>query len=491
MQASLSLTQRDREQVEEIRALADGGDVTSLIDRLRTARWPARRAAVSALAALGDAAVKELCSALVSQRNDEGQIAAIVDALSLSTADVRAAMESLATHDACAVVCDAATILGRHRYAESVPTLARLTAHADDNVAVAAVEALGRIGGEAAVDALLALAATGSFFRVYPTIDVLGRCGDTRATEVLARLLDDSLYAADAARALGRTGDDRAIDALLKLLVRSSESVVRVAAVALTETHDRLYGRFAASSGSLMHRAPSSPVAKLLQALSSADQHEEIAIVRLLGLLGDDEATAALIDLVIHGQGRAVAAAESALRELGTSALVPLLDAIRDGDSEARSILLPLIGPRSTDADPIIACVTDPSARVRTLAIDTLARMGTTRAVPLLFEALRDSDLRVSQAAVAAIQSLGSDQSETLAIAAAGDENPTVRRAGIRVLAYFGYPGALEPLLAAVSDRDERVREVALGGLPLLADARADQAIYAALRDSSERTRAA
>lgn len=491
MPAPVSLTANDRAQIAEILALSEASDAPALIARLRTDRWPVRRAAVNALAELGERATEPLCAALVTSRDNEGQIAALVDALSASSADVRAAVEALAAHAEPAIVCDAAAILGRRRSEPSVPLLAKLTAHPDDNVAVAAVEALGRIGGESALDALLELAATASFFRVFPTIDALGRSGDPRATAVLSRLLDDALYAPEAARALGRSGDERAIEALLRLVTRSSEAVVRVAAVALTEIHDRLYGRFGTTSDSLIRFAQVSPVPKLLQAMTSADQHEETAIVRLLGLLGDEESTAALIDLVTNQSGRVVAAAESALRELGSHAVVPLLEAIRHGDSEARAVLLPLVGARGTDVSAITACLSDPSPRVRSLAIDTLARMGAVSAVSLVFAALRDPDARVAQAAVAAIQSLGSAESEALAIAAASDAEPAVRRAAIRILAYFGYPGALEPLLAAVSDADERVREVALGGLALLDDPRAADAIHAALRDAVARTRAA
>ncbi len=485
-----SLTAGDRAQIAEVHTLAHRADVPALIERLRTDRWPVRRAAITALAGIGPPATKLVCATLVRRRDDEAQVAGLVDVLTLSKDDVLGALELLAASENAAVVCDAAAIMGRRRSVASVPLLAKLTGHDDDNVAVAAIEALGRVGGDEALDALLTSAATGSFFRVFPTIDVLGRTGDARATEVLSKLLDDPLYAPEAARALGRTGDERAIDALLKLLVRSTDAVVRVAAVALTEVHDRLYGRFGMTEA-LTPQPGTSPVGRLSKALSSADEDEETAIVRVLGLLGDDEATTVLIELVTRGSGRAVSAAESVLREIGVQAVAPLLEAIRHGDSEGREILLPLIGARSTDVNAITVCLADPSARVRALATDTLARMGATEAVPLLYRALRDPDARVAQAAVAAIQSLGSLENESLAIATANDADPAVRRAGIRILAYFGYPGALEPLLTAVSDPDERVREVALGGLPLLDDPRADAAVYEALRHGSVRTRAA
>lgn len=489
MNETVSLSDGDRADIEHIQALAREGAVEALIDRLRTRRWPVRRAAVAALAELGDRATDALCRALSGRRDDEGQIAALVDALTASRGDVRKQVEALASHEVPAVVCDAAAILGRRRTEASVPLLASLTLHSDDNVAIAAVEALGRIGSGEAVDALLRLAESGSFFRVFPTIDVLGRSGDPRATAVLSRLLGDPLYAPEAARALGRSGDVAAIDALLSLILRSTDAVVRVAAVALVEIHDRLYGRFGSAAAGLKQTGV--PVVRLREALTAADTTEEVALVRLLGLLGNEESIAALIELVTRGNGRAVSVAESVLRDLGVAALEPLAEAIQYADSESRAILLPLIGARAPSPEPIARCLSDASARVRALAADTLARMGATNVLPRLFDALRDRDPRVVQAAVGAIQSLGSAESEARAIAAATDSDPNVRRAGVRILAYFGYPGALEPLLAAVSDVDERVREVALGGLPLLGDPRAAAAIRAALSSESPRTRAA
>ncbi len=489
MTGSPTLSDSDRAQIAELRGKSL--DARALIDRLRTDRWAVRRAAVTALAELAERSTRSLCEALVRKRDHEAQIAAIVDALSTSRGEVVADVEALATHDNPAVVCDVATILGRRRSVASIGLLGKLTAHADDNVAVAAVEALGRIGGDAAVDALLALCETRSFFRVFPAIDVLGRSGDARATEVLLRLLDDPLYAPEAARALGRTGDERALEALVRLLAHSTEALVRVAAVAITEVHDRLYGRFGSTRRLLELQGATSPIARLRDALSSADELEETAIVRVVGLLGGDQAAAALIELVTRGEGRAVASAESVLRDLDPPALAPMLEAIRCGDSETRATLLPLIGARATDSTALAACLLDPSPRVRALAADSLARMGAIDAVPPLFDALRDPDQRVAQAAIAAIQSLGSVETERLALETAKDRDPAVRRAGIRILSYFGYAAALEPLLDAAVDPDERVREVALGGLPLLDSSRADRAIASALHHPSARTRAA
>src|SRR5204863_6462682 len=120
----------------------------------------------------------------------------------------------------------------------------RLMAHKDDNVAVAAIEALGRIGGRGAIEALVAAAKSGNFFRTFPAIDVLGRSGDPRAVEPLTALLDDPHCVLEAARALGRSGDRRAVAPLLGLLSRPGDVEVRVAVVALAELQARYLQRY-------------------------------------------------------------------------------------------------------------------------------------------------------------------------------------------------------------------------------------------------------
>ena len=55
-----------------------------------------------------------------------------------------------------------------------------------ENRSRADIEALGRIGGRTAVEALIGAVKSHRFFRVFPAIDVLGRTSDPRAVAPLA-----------------------------------------------------------------------------------------------------------------------------------------------------------------------------------------------------------------------------------------------------------------------------------------------------------------
>jgi hypothetical protein len=153
-------------------AAAHAQGVPGLLALLNHASWRVRREVIAALAAAGEPALAALCRSLEHERSDETRIAATVDALAAFAGDAESALIALASSQQPAVAADVAQVLGRRRNPRSVPTLIGLLRHDDDNVAVAAIEALGRAGGRAAVDALVEAVERNYFFRTYPAIDV-------------------------------------------------------------------------------------------------------------------------------------------------------------------------------------------------------------------------------------------------------------------------------------------------------------------------------
>ena len=145
----LTVSVSDRRRIEALDRLTAGGEaaVPALLDMLDEPSWTVRRAVVAGLAALGDEAVAPLVARLASRRDNEAAIAANVDALVGSSGNVESAISLLADNESAAVVADVAQVLGRRRSVAALPVLRRLMAHVDDNVAVAAIEALGRNRG--------------------------------------------------------------------------------------------------------------------------------------------------------------------------------------------------------------------------------------------------------------------------------------------------------------------------------------------------------
>lgn len=492
----LVLSPADRERIAQVDLLAAHGAarVNELAAMLDSPSWAVRRAVVAALARIGDAAVPVLSHSLATQRDDEARLAAVVDALSASRGDAGAPMLRIAGDPSSPppLLCDAAQVLGRRRVAAAVPALEKLVAHPDDNVAVAAIEALGRIGGAAGLDGLIAVLAGKNFFRIFPSIDVLGRSGDPRALQPLIRLLDDPRYALEAARALGRAGDPAAAPALAGLLRRASDSLARVIAISLASIHAQSLSRYgtaepvenAVDAGG---EDPLPLVQRLAQSVAGAAAEEQAAICAVLAWIGDSSAADTLIGLL----ETAPAPASIAIRALGRESDPQLLLALREGDSNRRSLLLPLIGSRTRSARDVLECLDDPDPSVRVLACNALARIGDAAAVPRLFELLRDPDPMLGQAAVAAIQSLGSTTAEALALKYARDPAPHVRRAALRIVAYFGYPAGLDLLIEAARGADERLRDAAIHGLALLEEPRALEVLLELARSHNPRARGA
>jgi HEAT repeat protein len=492
---TLALTDAERGRARDVTALVARGAAAldDLVPQLDDPSWTVRRAVVMAIASMGDAAIARLGDVLVAHRDNEARVAAAVDAFVASTGDADAAALRLAESPNSAVVCDAAQILGRRKSAVAVPKLAALTTDPDDNVALAAIEALGRIGDDASVTPLIAAVEGRNFFRVFPAIDVLGRSGNARAVRPLLSLLDEPHYAIEAIRALGRLGDAMAILPLVAFLAKPSDTMVRTAAVAIGEIHDRqveLYGQPGGVTAALGGVDVRSATRRIVQCLTRADAREQTALVRVLSWIGGEGAIGALVDMLSADHAAAQSAA-AALRQLGKAAEPQLLVALSGADSERRLMILPLLSHGAEVVEPVASCLVDPNPSVRALACDALGRVGDTAVVPRLFAVLADADARVAQSAVAAIQSLGSPITERLAIDAAGSADARVRRAGLRIIAYFGYRAALDVLVGAMDDADARIRDAAIFGLPYVDDARATEALLRAASHPSPKTRAA
>ncbi|MET0285641.1 MAG: HEAT repeat domain-containing protein [Polyangiales bacterium] len=459
----------------------------TLIDRLTEAGWSERRALIAELASAS--AVPALVEALRTRRDDETRIAAVVDALAGSSGDVESALAPLAEDADPAIVADVAQILGRRR--SGLAILVALTRHADDNVAVGAIEALGKLGGQSAVEALIACVESNSFFRVFPAIDVLGRTGDPRAIEPLSKLLDNPRYLLEAARALGRSADRAAAAPLLRLLSTPSESSLRVACVALSELaerHEELYGSQVIFEP-LRELRSERLVRRLAQALGNADKGEKLALCRVLGALQSGLAVQALMNQ-LDGEPELTRAATAALRQIGRDSDRAIGDALAQASSARRAALLPGL-LHSEHGAAVIACLHDPEPNVRALAAEALARLGVRAATPQLFELLEDPLPRVVHAATAAISALGDEQTEGLALRAAGSAVPEVRRAGLRILGYFGYPAAFEAFAAALREPDQRLRDAAAAGLAMLDEPRARPLLREVAREPDAKLRAA
>ena len=488
-----SLTARERRRIERIdRLVALGaGSVGELLGAIADPSWTVRRAAVAALVALGDDATGALIAWLRDDRTSEHAIAAVVDALSGSIgAGTTREVIALLAHPVPAVAADAAQILGRRRAVEAAAALGPLIDHPDDNVAVAAIEALGAIGGSASVEPLIAALGGTSFFQTFAALQVLPRTGDPRVVAPLAALLGDQTYRLEAARALGRTGSALAIAPLASLLPPlGGEALVRLVALALAD----LVARAAWTGGeervtAELRRVIAPSLDRFIAALRAADPAERAAIAALLGRIGDATALPALARLL--DDPAMVDTATEAIQRISRAHDAAMVEALRATEPAARIAVLPAVSHRRA-ASGVRHLLDDDDPEVRARACDALARIGDTSAVPALFARLGDPSPRAAHAAAAALQSLGTKDTAALAIAALETGAPGVRRQALRILAYLGPHGAYDAVYAAVDDPDHRIAELAVTALGSFDDPRVDPALARLARSPVEGLRAA
>lgn len=486
----------ERAAIDEARALGRTGPagVPGLLAALRTPSWVVRREVVAQLAQLGPSAARAMCEELRTQRRGEARLAALVDALVATSDESEPLILELLESPNVAVVADGLQILGRRRSKRATQRAIALTEHADDNVAVASVEALGQIGGAEALACLLGVVKSSSFFRSFPAIDALGRLGDTRAVEPLCALLEDAMRGPEAARALGRLGDESAIAPLLELLVTGPLSTTRVVAVALAEIRERSQRRYGTSTVFervlAPHAGQGALEARLERALSGADASEQRAIGALLGFFSSSASVESLVPLLDESPAVAEAAAQSLgrLARLGNEQVLEVLDV---ATSEQRVLLIPHLSGTASAAAAVTRCLSDPDPRVKILACDALAKTGDPSCAAALFDLLGDPDISVSQAATGALQALGSERVEELALAAIDAAPKSWRQPALRIVGHVGSERGLSVLLDAAAQSDERTREIALAGLANVGGEPAREALLVASHHESTRTRAA
>ena len=482
----------DQRALAELEGLGGAGAVSQLLALLAHHSWNVRRAVVATLSRGDASTLSELCRLLVEARGNEPIIAGLVDALSVASVSAEPLVQALLRQENPAVLCDAIQIAGRRQSVASAARLIELTDHADDNVALAAIEALGRIGGDAAVDRLIELAESSNFFRVFPTIDLLGRSREARALPSLGRLLRQPLYAAEAARAVGRIGSLAGVAALVEAMETGPEAVLRVGALSLSAIQDyavHSIGPASAVSRIVREHAGHALRDKVARAMAFADDAETVALGRVLIWLASEDSVSDFVRL-LGGTDEISALAVEGLAQLSALGDPRVLAALKEGTSDLRARLLPSLMGVAAASQATVACLADEQPAVRALACHALGRGREIAAVPALFKLLIDADLGVVHAAVGAIQSLGSAETEALALKAVESAHVGERRAALRIITYFGYDASLSLCLAALSSDDEKLRDIALGGLPALDDPSVPAVLAGAARHASARTRA-
>ncbi|MFL5261045.1 MAG: HEAT repeat domain-containing protein, partial [Anaeromyxobacteraceae bacterium] len=158
-------------------------------------------------------------------------------------------------------------------------------------------------------------------------------------------------------------------------------------------------------------------------------------------------------------------AAAAALVQIGPPALPALVEALGAPGADVRVAVVEILGDVGDRraASAVAALLGDLDSNARAGAAEALGKIGGPEALPALDAALASGDVALRRAALGALGRLRAPPSGARLTALAADR--ALRRTALRVAATSDDPAALELLAAALADPSRTAREAALAGL--------------------------
>ena len=378
----------------------------------------------------------------------------------------------------------------------AIPALIDLLDVSQAEVRQAAARALGTIGQESAVPALLKALKTDSVWAVrLQAIGALGTIGSPKALPALADLVQDFstdvLLRAEAAFALGRLQTRDAVPILLNTFKHESHKLVQLALIlGLGEAGD-----------------PQAVPTLAYVFLNYGDESLQRAAAWALGQIHSPVAISILYEALTFPATEMRLAAALALGAQGDPQALPVLleAALNDPDSANRAQIaqaLETIGSKATEAVAVLVQLLfqDPYASVRRAAARALSAIGSAAAVSALLQALEnDLDITVRLEAAEALGKLKANQA-TSALLYAFTQSATQEAGRYPILAdtstgRFAYalvemgPSALSELVQLLEHDNQDIRRAATFAVGLFLTQELVEAVptlEAILTDNSE-----
>jgi len=330
------------------RTLGEIGEtaVVPLIDLLHEADGEISSLAAMALAEIGSPAVNPLIR-LLSDPSIRGNAAGALVRMGRPAAERCVQALDRADRDTQETLREVLTAIGE----PAIPPLIQALTADRSGIRTHAAEILDGMGWEpwSATERAWYLIAREQWIELAP----MGRA----AVGPLIRALnsDDDRIRSEAAGTLGEIGDAAAVGPLVDAL--ADENVAPAAADALVA----------------IGKAAIAPVLRLLEEETGAAQENAVEV---LGRLGAQEATPAIVDLVRRGGDRLHRKAVDALIGIGAPAIGPLISLLgEDGDGHAGAVAaLTRIGDDARE--PLVEALVSDDARIRVGAAMVLERLG-------------------------------------------------------------------------------------------------------------------
>jgi HEAT repeat protein len=413
-------------------------------------------------------------------------------------------------------------LLGDRRDAESVESLGRRVFAGDNQIADAAIAALGKIGDDRAGRILakarkgraeLRLAATDAYLRCAEHLSAEGQKEQAVVIyKELAAANEPPFIRGAAIRGLADVGG-RDVVGIVVAALSDKDRLVRTTAVGCVRTMqgDGVTELFAAE---LSKRPPDQQVL-LIGAL--ADRGDPIALrtitavagspgadvrkaaLEAVGKLGDASSVGFLVDAATKSTASDEKnAALNSLKLLRGSAVDDaIVKTMQNSKPDIRSALIEVLFDRNavTAVPALLKEAANPDAKVCTTAFRALGRLADEKDLPamvkLLVDLPADASRREAERAVIAIARKITDESkraEAVLVALHDENRAPVRCSLLRVLGGIANSKSLEALRAALEETNPQVRDTAIRELANWPDAAATEIVLGIFKNTQDQT---
>ena len=462
--------------LESLAAL--GISVERLSADVNNANWQTRAAAIAMLGRLGDArSTPLLLSALKDQDSRvRAEAARTIALMAGPTGDSRLldGLTGALRDPSTDVRIESTYALGRLRDARAIAPLTGLLSDRDARVSIAAAESLARMKDARALRVLGSSLADNDW-RVR-----------ARAAQVLARVSADTPVD-DATPQLARAVTDKdpvvryyAAEALAGIGAKAVAPLVEILRTPRDQDRER--------AARVLWRIGKPAVEPLIAFIQDRGVTAEMRAVaaHALGVIGDANATAVLLQLLRDERYFVREQAAFALGQMGQGAVDQIVELSNAGTPATREAAIEALGrfnlPRTVQR--LQEALEDRNASVRTAAVNALGQTGSERAVPPLMVLMRDESSPLRGQAAAALGKLGDAALPSL-IGALKDSRPSVRQLASEALGDIGSKQAVPALLALIAGDQSGARAEAIEALGKIGDSAAIAPVLEAMRDGS------
>jgi len=391
-------------------------------------------------------------------------------------------------------------LLGDRRDILSVEALGQFVFGAENQVAEAAVAALGKIGGSEAMEILIRARAEGDSDLRFAATDAYLRCAEDLVAEgkaeqasviykELAGKDEAAIIRSAAIKGLADTGGQGAVTIVIAALqdrARMVRSIARgcvrtmqgedVTELFASELPEKSPAEQVLLIGALADRGDPAALPAITALSKSGDSEVRKAALHAVGKLGDASCVGFLVQVAAGASSsKEKAAAMNSLNQLpGDGVDDAIVKAMQSSQASSRSELIQVLYDRNAaGAVPaLLAEAENPDSKVRRAAFKALSRLAGEKDMPSLVKLLvrmpdKSSRRDAERAAVTVSRKISDEEGRADAVLAAlrAEERVPVKCSLLRVLGGIANRKTLETVIIASKETEPAVRDTAVRSL--------------------------